>query len=480
MEHSLGILSVIVGVMILAWAFVRPRRGDEPHCRRCRFSLAGLTEPAKCPECGRDQSPARSTVIGQRPSPMWSIVKCTICILIGSLLVGLDRMNLTGFFPLNDHKPAWLLQTEAYTLGDLRASRASIEIIDRVTDGSLTTSARDTLVKTALARHAQTWRTFPDAQWDVITMAINRGELTLPQIERVWNDCTHSPVLLSSGRHDLTYFPGEEMTLSAGVRTRSGDYHRNNDLRDCAFLVGQSLYLTLRADTGEPMKPITRSSYNAFLPGRSMANGSSAPDEREYAYIHAPSELGVYHGEIEYELWYKNISRKMQQIEDELEESDSLKKSFSFPVTFRVVPIEQIDVPAIDPLSLREDTGSLMQFEVNDVECVDVLIDDMQVVYRSQYADVSFGVSHALDPDIGLGGYLVFVQGKHSREIPINIKPRELQRQSVSLRGFTPGPIAVSYRHNHEVAVQERVEIPRVLGGTIDLSTITLPEPEAE
>ena len=162
----------------LVWALVRPRRGAEMHCRRCGFSLAGLTEPERCPECGAALDRKRATVRGERRPRRRLMLTGLGLVVLSSAFVLVDRASVTGFMPVREYKPAWLLMAEAYTLGDRRASLATDEIVRRINLGELNKKHNDRLVSISLARHAQTWRSFPDAQWMVITEAMASQELT--------------------------------------------------------------------------------------------------------------------------------------------------------------------------------------------------------------------------------------------------------------------------------------------------------------
>jgi hypothetical protein len=54
---SLGLILLIIGLR--GW-----RIDDHPWCRKCRYDLSGLDEPAACPECGADLARRRAVRIG--------------------------------------------------------------------------------------------------------------------------------------------------------------------------------------------------------------------------------------------------------------------------------------------------------------------------------------------------------------------------------------------------------------------------------
>lgn len=474
MEYSLGILLCTLGVLVLVWAFVRPRRGDEPHCRACRFSLAGLTEPGCCPECGRDLSRPRSKVKGHRPSPKRAAFWCLGLVLIGGALIGLDAMNRTGFFPLTKYKPAFVLQAEAYVLGDLRASMATDELVDRINGGTLGKEAEDRLVKTALARHAQTWRGFPDAQWMVITTAMGRGELEFEQIEKVWNDSVHSPQFLSADWSDRTFYPGEQIAISVGYRVRAGKSIPAG-MGSVGFAIGQSMATYIQNDKGEMPLFANISVRGNVLQRYQSVSADRASLGMQRCPLTLPERIGVSQGRVELEISFiaDMVARNWPDVDPEkIDQLNTLKHTFSLPFTLEIVDPKSIVVPVVKPFAKNGDPSTLIDFSI---------VQAYSAAENNGSAGVMFriGTNTLLDPGIGLGGYLEFVQADNRILARINYtKPHSVMQQFNLLEGFDSGPVSVTYQNDPDVARNNREKMSSVLGGPIDLGTFTIPEPE--
>ncbi len=476
MEYWLGILVCAIGGLVLVWAFVRPRKGDEPHCRKCRFCLAGLTDPARCPECGRDLSRPRSKVKGQRPSPRRAIFWCFGLALIGGSLIGLDHMNRSGFFPLTKYKPAFVLQAEAYVLGDLRASIATDELVDRIDGGTLGKNAEERLVKTALARHAQTWRVFPDEQWMVITHAMGRNELSFEQIERLWDDAFTEAKLVAIGKGDGRYYPGESLTVSAGVHTRAGKLIPSG-IGNIGFGIDPMIRICFENEQGEMKQAATMRSrgpivqrYSGPVPNRSMA-------EEVQIRLDAPEQLGMHRGivELEFDFAEELVATTWPGItSDQLDKLATLKHSYRFPFTIKVVEPEELDLPVVDPAALAIDSAFPIHFEVVRIYSAVESGSVPGIMYR-------IGTTVTLDPAIGLGGYVVFEQGEIiTRSVAPYGKHHATAQAYMPLNEFMQGAVRVRYEHDHGVARNNRDIMTRVLGGPIDLGTFTIPEPETD
>lgn len=473
MEHPLGYLVLALGVLACVWAFVRPRRGREPHCRACRFSLAGLTEPARCPECGKGLTRPRAIILGHRPSPKRLVFWSVGLVLAGSALLALDRMNRTGFFPLTSHKPAWLLHAEAYALGDLRASMATTELASRIADTTLGKAHQDRLVRTALARHAQTWRAFPDSQWAVITHAMGRNGLTFKQIERVWKDCYVEAKLISDDLSERAFYAGEGLTVVAGVRYRAGSIGPVG-MGNIGFAVDPALRVKLDLGSGEPQVSELRmrgpiiQRINALRAGLDL-------DQVHQLRLAAPDQLGTSKGvvELEFDFAENMVAMTWPGITDaQLAQLATLKETYSFPITLRIVDPASLDVPLVHPQALASDPTTLIDLQIVQVYSAAENNGQPGVMFR-------IGSSSALDPSIGLGGYLVFeLRSMHARAAISYSKPHATTQQFIPLDGFGIGDIIVRYEHDRDIARDHRDAMTSVLGGSIDLGTITIPESE--
>ena len=476
MEYYAGILVCIFGALVLVWAFVRPRKGDEPHCRRCRFDLSGLAKPDVCPECGKPLFGERAVTRGHRPSPRRGVLWCVGLCLVGGGLIGLDSMNRSGFFNLTKHKPAFVLQSEAYLLGDLRASMATTEIEMRIRSGALGTEAQKRLVRTALARHAQTWRVFPNSQWMVLTCAMGRNELSFEQIQRVWEDCFHDARVLTFGREDPKYTPGESTMFSAGVQTRAGVLAPLG-IGNVGFALDESIRIRLVDDAGQSEELAhmqVRGPIVQRTPGRTTKLTSEPkPDQKLDLRFEMPSSVGHYTGVLEFELDFAEemVASNWPGISaEQLDRLGTLKKVYEFPFSIEVVHPDRIVVRVVDPESLGKDPGSLIRFDVAQIYTSAETKKDPGIMYR-------VGTRAVLDPAIGLGGHIYFTQGDRLVVAAANYSELHATTQHYTpLKGFLPGEVRVRYEYDVEVARRNRDKMTSALGGPIDLVTIVIPE----
>lgn len=475
MEFSLGILIGLVGLALLVWAFVRPRRGDEPHCRRCGFSLVGLTEPKNCPECGRELARRRSTVIGSRPSAKRAFVLSAVLLFASGVLVGLDWMNRTGFFPLTEHKPAMLLQAEAYLLGDLRASMATDELVARIGKGTLGTKAEDRLVKTALARHAQTWRAFPDAQWMVITSAMGRNDLSFEQIKRVWDDCIVDARLVEAGKNGGAgpFMPGEAVLFVTGYDTRAGTMGTVG-MGDVGFALDTSMSINFENGENKTSQNARIATRGAIVQRNPLKPNGERHRDLTSIRTSLPSSIGVHRGVVEYEIDFASeiVAINWPGITtDQLDQLATLKHTYRFPVEFEIVEPEVLDVPVVYTKLSEGDPSRFIEFTVVRAYAASENNGKPGAMFR-------IGSTLALDPSIGLGGVLVFTQGDKRVTTPVGYnKPHGSSQQFMVFEGFEPGPVRVRYEHDAYQARLLRDRMTSVLGGPIELGTIEIPGP---
>jgi len=478
MEFSLGILIGLIGLALLLWAFVRPRRGDEPHCRACGFNLVGLTNPKACPECGSDTLKWRSTVKGHRPSPRQAVVWCVGLLLLSGVLVGLDWMNRTGFFPLTKYKPALILQAEAYLLGDLRASMATQELVDRIGKGELGIGAQDRLVATSLARHAQTWRAFPDAQWMVITQAMGRNELSFDQIRRVWDVCIVESKLIEAGKNGGAgpFVPGETLRYIAGFESRAGTVSTAG-IKDVGFALDSSMTLLFENEAGE-LKTHARVASRGSIIQR-FPIPSKGGWVTENLSIRSPllDRVGKHKGVVEYEIAFASemVAKAWPGITtDQLDQLATLKHTYRFPVEFEIVEPETLDVPVVFPESETGDPSAFIEFTVVKTFSAESNKGLPGVMFR-------IGSTPALDPSVGLGGVIAFTQGDKRVTTPVGYnKPHGWSQQFMVFEGFEPGPVRVRYEHDADRARLLRDKMTSVLGGRVELGTIEIPGPPPE
>ncbi len=477
MELYLGILLCTVSVLVCVWMFVRRRRGDEPFCRKCGFCLAGLTEPKVCPECGRGLDRKRAVVIGEARTKRRPVFVSLGLAIAGVLLVVVDGLGMRGVFPVVLYKPAWLLTAEAYLLGDRRASVATAEIHSRTTAGTLDASWQDRLVRISLDRHAQTWRAFPDAQWQVIVEAMGRNDLTFEQIERVWDDCFGEPVLIKPLSGNLRVYQGERVDFRAGVDTRAGRVVPNA-MGDAGFvLVGEIAVHVERADIvsqSDDLPMLGRSHGIGLIVQRKRLTPGvpRSADVRWWAIVEIDRPAGVYDGYVDIQIRYAasmvainwtNINTTL------LDQLATLEHTYRLPFTLEVVAEGEDDFGPIQPLLLTRDPSSLIEFRVSRLWSAEENEGTPGVMYW-------VGTTEELDESIGLGGFVVFEQdGREVRSVATYSKPHSPTQNYIPLDGFEPGEIRVRYEYDAEQYRHVREHMTSPLGGPIELGTIELP-----
>ena len=396
--------------------------------------------------------------------------------LLGGALIGLDAMNRTGFFPLTKYKPAFVLQAEAYVLGDLRASMATDELVDRINGGTLGKDAEERLVKTALARHAQTWRGFPDAQWMVICSAMGRNELSFEQIERLWNDSLVDVRLMKVNSLNGPLAPKEVIDVVVGLDFRAGAA-RPGAMGNSGLVYRMDIDVVMRDGHDTEIKTGDHDPFGRIVQIPPVTRFSKEMHEVISFGAHALSTLGVQSGEVRVELEFLSeiVARQWPGIDAEkLKRLATLSHAYSFPFEIEVVEAETLIPPVVEPSSLSGDPSSLIQFTPVNIYSHAETGKDPGIMYRVCTAEV-------LDPSIGLGGHVVFTQGDLIvRSIATYSKPHSATQNYMPLAGFVPGPAQVSYQFDPDLARGNRGWMTSVLGGPIDLGSITIPIPEPE
>jgi len=206
-----------------------------------------------------------------------------------------------------------------------------------------------------------------------------------------------------------------------------------------------------------------------------MRPGTSSNYQQLRIVLH--EEIGEHQGRIEFEV--SCIADMLGATwanadEQQLAKLGSLNHTYSFPIKINIVDPLDLEVPAIDPASIAQTPSSLIDFEVTKAT---------NSFDHSRGAVITFRVRTALrlEKDIGLGGHLFFAQG--NRRVGVSLDgctPHEWSQYFVTLFGYKPGPVDVYYEHDQITAAKARKKAPRVLGGTIDLGTVTLPDPWPE
>src|SRR5687768_17277287 len=62
----LALPPLLLGLVLVKLAYFPRRRGNTPHCRKCNYTLTGLSSE-RCPECGQPLDDNVAVVHGERP-----------------------------------------------------------------------------------------------------------------------------------------------------------------------------------------------------------------------------------------------------------------------------------------------------------------------------------------------------------------------------------------------------------------------------
>jgi hypothetical protein len=122
------ILIALLGVVMFTFGMYRRQRGTEPRCRACLFSLEGLTDPRRCPECGQDLLRRRAVRHGV-PQRRPVVLVLGLALLLG----GFGWMGVATRASLTS--PRWFQQVPEWWLADVEARFASGQRLDEVIVG---------------------------------------------------------------------------------------------------------------------------------------------------------------------------------------------------------------------------------------------------------------------------------------------------------------------------------------------------------
>lgn len=164
------LLALATGVLALRGRVVARGR----FCRRCRFDLAGLTDPATCPECGRDLARPGSVRPRLRRASRLGLALAAVLLVAGISVTAVAATDNTArlFAALPDRV--------VLTLHALGADAAFTEIVtnrlmppDRLPD-----AVWEALIEEALALQADESRAWDARHGEVLSVAMSLDRLT--------------------------------------------------------------------------------------------------------------------------------------------------------------------------------------------------------------------------------------------------------------------------------------------------------------
>ena len=146
----LALPPLLLGLVLVKLAYFPRRRGNTPHCRKCNYTLTGLSSD-RCPECGQVLNEdtivhgerTRHQILGGVASSL-----LLLAVAITAVILASDRIDWYQYKPTS-----WVID-DAASATPAEATRAWTELQRRMTGGSLTEEQHAKLTEVALAEQA--------------------------------------------------------------------------------------------------------------------------------------------------------------------------------------------------------------------------------------------------------------------------------------------------------------------------------------
>ena len=147
----LALPPLLLGLVLVKLAYFPRRRGDTPHCRKCNYTLTGLSSE-RCPECGEVLN-EETIVHGERTRrPILGGVASLLLLLA---LANTGIILASGQIDWYRYKPTSWVIDDAASPTPAMATRAWTELQRRMNEGSLAENQRAKLTEVALAEQAK-------------------------------------------------------------------------------------------------------------------------------------------------------------------------------------------------------------------------------------------------------------------------------------------------------------------------------------
>lgn len=159
-----GAACLLLAGLALVWVGLKGRMlNDHPTCRRCRFDLVGLAQPARCPECGAELTGHAAIRVGQRARRTGALAfGCALLLVLATAGAGVGWAQAKGY-DWNKSKPVWLLVRDGEGFNDAKADAALKELLRRQNGKTLSSAQMADLRRAALRFQADTarpWRSY--------------------------------------------------------------------------------------------------------------------------------------------------------------------------------------------------------------------------------------------------------------------------------------------------------------------------------
>lgn len=227
-----AVCCAILGVILLRIGVRGKLISPNPHCRKCKFDLAGhaLDDPTPCPECGtilRTQTP--SIIIGRYKARKLVLVAAALFLITSIASFAWPKVSkLPSVQNINiyDHFPESLLVKLA-TGGDDEALQT---LHDRLIPGKVSTQSLQTLIDHAFKVQADKSREWDTRLGDVLMYAMVFELLSEEQLDVY----LRASIEMSLNCHDLVGSDVEIVYFETGKRSTgvfNSDFGFENDLK---------------------------------------------------------------------------------------------------------------------------------------------------------------------------------------------------------------------------------------------------------
>lgn len=146
----LALPPLMLGLVLIRFAYFGARRGETPHCRRCNYALTGLSSE-RCPECGQSLSPKTIVHGERRRRPGLGLLGGFLLLMAvanAAIILAGDRVKWYQLKPTS-----WVIEDAADASQPI-AVRAWEELMRRGEAGKLTEGDENQMTELALLEQA--------------------------------------------------------------------------------------------------------------------------------------------------------------------------------------------------------------------------------------------------------------------------------------------------------------------------------------